>query len=916
MSDVAKLYLQQMKRIIFIVFLSIFALSFSNNATAQLPANMRITAADQISDDMLRAYLEYANKRGFTQEQIEADFTKRGLTSFEEMGKLRARIQVLQPQSANAATVQDTSARTAAIQVTENGVQTILTTGTQDTLLLYGTELFNNSELSFTPSMQLATPLNYKLGPGDQLQIDVSGINDSKQSTTVTSEGVIRLNYVGPIAVSGLTIEEATAKIKSRLTSIYPALRSGGTKLVISLGSIRSIKVVVIGAAVKPGTYTLPSVATVFEALYACGGPNANGSFRNIELVRNGKLIQKMDAYDILVKGDQSSFVRLNDMDVIRIPFTESRITIQGQVKQPGVYEMRPTETLEDLIEYAGGYTDNAYTAMLKLERLTDKEKKIIDISKDIIPSFITKSGDNYTIGALLNRFENRVDIKGAVFRPGSYAFTPGMRITDLMAKAEGFKEEAYAEQALLYRLRDDRTKEILSVDLRNLTENSTNNILLKKDDELVVSDIFELRDDYTVSISGAVRVPGEIGFRENMSLKDLILISGGLQEDVYTGRAIVTRMKADRSFETINIDFENLLSDPQTDFKLLRNDDVFISPQSVLNDKATVSIFGEVHNPGTFTYGDSVTLKSLVLYAGGFTEFAELTNIEIARRRNDVDPMNSNSKLSDIIRISLDTTNLDFGSVDYILQRNDVVSIKRNPFMQSLRTVKVKGEVLYQGSYTLESRITRLSDLVKKAGGALPEANLYGARLTRTRSPNTLYASESIKRINQLVKDTSSAYVSVSDRESDDIVIDLKEAMENPGGRADILVEPNDVLFIPKFESMVIVDGEVLKPVKVSYRNGKGLRYYISSAAGFIKSADKGRTFVIYPNGRASRTKKILGLFRSYPKITPGTQVFVPKDIPKEKDVTASLTRLVAVLTGLATATSLTLGTIALINK
>ncbi len=359
-----------------------FAISFT--ADAQIPPDLSGYKASMITDDQLRSYMEQAGKAGLTEAQIEEEFRRRGLPE-AEVAILRSRIRDL--VSANTKTAEGTVSNEEKkgrndLPATSNPG---LTTNAPPSARVFGAELFSNSAISFEPNLRIPTPANYILGPDDQLIIDVFGINQTQQTQTVSPEGSIKLNYVGLIYVNGLSIEEARNRIVSKLSSVYPAIRSGGTKVQVSLGAIRSIKVTILGSVVKPGTYTLPSLATLFNALYSSGGPDENGSFRTIELIRNSKVVEKVDIYRFLLNGDQSQNVRLEDMDVIRIPIAKTQVQINGEVIRQGIFELLPGETLGELIEnYTGGFLRTAYTAIIKAERITAHTRVFMIVLKSV----------------------------------------------------------------------------------------------------------------------------------------------------------------------------------------------------------------------------------------------------------------------------------------------------------------------------------------------------------------------------------------------------------------------------------------------------------------------------------------------------------------------------------------------------
>ncbi|MBP7395560.1 MAG: SLBB domain-containing protein, partial [Flavobacterium sp.] len=401
----------------------------------------------------------------------------------------------------------------------------------KDTLnaLVFGSELFDNPTLNFEPDLKLATPVNYVLGPGDELQVSVYGIQEFNASIPVSVEGKVSIQYVGQIAVSGLTIEAATQKIRAAIARVYSTVASGQSQVGVSLSRIRTIKVTLIGSK-QPGNYSVSSLATVYNALYLGGGPSKNGSYRNIELIRNNKVYRNIDIYRFLVNGNQSDNVGLKDNDVIRIPAYTKRVTIEGEVKRPGIFELKAGESFSDLLRFASGFTDVAYTASVNVLQKTSKEFKVKDVKSNEFSTYKPLAGDVFKVTKILNRFENRIKIEGAVFRPDTYSYYNGMHIADLVAQADGLKEDAYKNRATIVRLKSDLTTEIVNVDLgKALAGDDLANLPLQKEDIVTVYSILDFKEDYTISIEGEVKKPGTYDYYDKLSLNDVIVQAGGL---------------------------------------------------------------------------------------------------------------------------------------------------------------------------------------------------------------------------------------------------------------------------------------------------------------------------------------------------------------------------------------------------
>ncbi len=793
-----------MKKLVFkLLFFSIF-LFVTNIANAQLPADMSKVKSADITDAQLQDFVQKAAGSGLSESQIIEEFSKRGMPA-NEINQLRGRIGALSTSSASgsvAASAQ-TPNRTSVSQNQQanNGAGTI-----------FGSELFANPSLSFEPDLRIPTPKNYVLGPDDKLMLDVYGVNLSQQTLTVSSEGSVYVKYAGPVQVNGLTIEEASRVINAKLAKFYPSISSGATKVQLALTGIRSIKIIVIGAAKKPGTYSLTSLATLFNALYVSGGPTDNGSFRNIELIRNNKQIIKADLYDFLLNSSQKANVRLMDNDVIKIPYIKTRISLAGEINRAGLFEMQPNETLKDALGFAGGYKSNAYKARITGIRNTDFEREIIDLPKSLIESFVPKDGDAYSIGSLIDKYQNRVTIEGTVFKPGSYALENGLTIANLLQKAEGLKEDAYTGRATIIRTRDDLTKEYITI---SLLDDAGKNYLLQKEDVVSIASIFDIKEKFAVAIYGAVR------------------------------------------------------------------------------------------KPGSYAFEDSLSLKSLLLLAGGFADNATGLGIEISRRKRDVEVNNPKSPIVEIIKID-DNKDLSKFSADIKLKPFDIISIKVDPFYKSQINVFINGEVVSPGAYTLTSRVEKISDLLKRAGGALYTANIEGARLKRKKNKYDVDLSVVRKIAESAAKDSSNVVLDNERKDYFEIAIDLQEIIDNPGSKSDILLQEGDAIMIPEKDNMVTIAGEVFKALSINYTEGKGLKRYITDAGGFTNSANKHKTYVIYPNGKADRIKKSFLFFNKFPIIYAGTKIFVPKEEEKKGTDYAKTGLLVTGLSALITAFAL----------
>jgi protein involved in polysaccharide export with SLBB domain len=783
---------------------------FAVSVSAQIPNDLSQLKASQISDVQLQQYITQAKERGLTIEQAETELLKRGFPE-TELAELKIRINELT----------STEVKTETNNVTQDTRRKLPQTSATNPLLsevpkpsrVFGTELFANTNLTFEPDLRMATPKNYVIGPDDELLLNIYGMNMSQQTLRVSPDGTVNVKYAGVVNVNGLTIEGAASVLKSRLARYYPALNSGQTKLQLALGNIRSIRVILIGAINRPGTYTLPSLANLFNALYVSGGPAENGSFRNIELIRNNKVVQVADLYDFLLKGDLSANVHLEDNDVIRVPFAKNMITLNGQLNRPGIFELKENETLSDAISFAGGFKSKAFKGRITGSRYSDFDKRVVDVSGDSLQMFQPKNGDEYFIDSVVNRYQNRVIVSGAVFKPGTYAVTNGMTLKQLIDKAQGLKEDVYTGRALVVRTRDDLTKEYIAVELKPIAEGKDNGMLLKREDSVHIASIFDLKDTATIVINGAVR------------------------------------------------------------------------------------------KPGTYRFEEGLSLKSMILKAQGFADNATGQGIEISRRKRDVEVNKAGSDIVELITVN-GNKDLSGSSTDVPLKPFDIITVKEDPYYKKQISVKITGEVLMPAVYTLQSREERLSSLIQRAGGLLYTANVSGAKLIRQKK-EVVDTSEVKRLLKSVAKDTVEKDEQLT-KNTAEVAINLGYILQHPGSADDIILEEGDELIVPRINNTVSVNGEVFKPVEVMFERGKNINDYLSDAGGVTQSGKKGRAFVIYPNGSSAQIKKPLGIFRSYPKIEPGSNIFVPERPKKDGIDAAKAGILISALTGLLTAAAL----------
>jgi protein involved in polysaccharide export with SLBB domain len=731
---------------------------------------------------------------------------------------------------------------------------------------IFGYAVFHNNPVGFTPNLNMATPKNYVVGPGDILLLQVYGVAQNRYSLTVSPEGAVNIPDIGLAKVGGFTIEAVKSILLNKLAIRYSGIsgNSPNTFLEVTLSNIRTIKVNMVGEIFRPGSYNLPSYVNVFNALFAAGGPTVKGTFRHVQVYRANKLAAEIDVYDYLLTGKITRNIRLEDDDVILIRPASNRVELSGQVRTPGIYEFKSNETFTDVLRFAGGFSDKAYKEMVNVLRKGVTEMQVFDLSSSQFSSASLNDGDVVNVNEILDRFSNRVQISGAVYRPGPYALVKGMTAQDLIVKSGGLKGDAFLKRAILYRTKKDFTQEVLSLDL-NATSgpNSPANIILDREDVLSIANIHDIQEEFYVQITG------------------------------------------------------------------------------------------EVNNVGVYPFGEKMTVSDLVFKAGGFKYSASGSFIEIVRRVEDA------SKVADIITVSIDKDLKISDSASRIqLLPFDHVFVRTTPGFQTTKTVSVEGEVLYRGMYAIDKKEMRISDLVKRAGGLTSYAYVPGATLVRRTKKYTpptksetennnlnnlkdnlnadglLAQSESNKlvskridsKINQnkatiakeqeilakealkqnLFKDNTSVFSSSNaaafdEKEQELVAIDLSAILKAPGSVEDLVLKEGDVLTIPEKLETVSVKGGVLYPVSIRYDPSISFNEYINRAGGYNNRAIKNKAYVLQANGRIKRVRNYF-LFRTFPKVEPGAEIFVPSTLQEKPPFNYAST--VGTITTLVTST------------
>lgn len=759
--------------------------------------------AQRMSDEQVVEYVKNAQAAGKSQKQMTTELLRRGVTQ-EQVLRIKSRYEATNStaegtenkpnQMRKRAVALDSSYEAAELED-----QKAVIDEKQDSKAhlemsarqIFGHNLFRNTNLSFEPSANLATPISYRLGPGDEVIIDIWGASENTIRQTISPEGDIQVKDLGPVHLNGMTVKEANQYLQREFSKIYSGIGGNepNSQIRLTLGDTRTIQVNIMGEVSVPGTYSLSAFSTVFHALYRAGGVNKIGSLRGIKLVRNGKTIENLDVYEFIMKGKMNDDIRLQEGDVIIVNPYESLVEIVGKVKRPMYYEMKPTETVANLLEYAGGFTGDSYKKAIRLIRKSGREHQVFNVDEMDYSVFRLDDGDLVTVDAVLDRFENKVEISGAVYRSGLYQLDGEVNtVKQLIKKAEGLRGDAFLNRVLLDREHEDLSHEVIAIDLNGLLNGTVADIPLQKDDHLYIPSVNDLKEE------------------------------------------------------------------------------------------ETVSIYGEVLNPGTFLYSDKMTIEDLVVQAGGLREAAATTRVSVTRRIKNPKSTAYSSKLAETFAFDI-KDGLVIGDADFYLQPFDMVQVRRSPAYKVQRTVSVSGEVLFSGSYALLKKNERLSDLIKRAGGITPDAYIKGGRLIRRMNDEERRRERDALRMarNGEGKDSISV-AKLAITETYTVGIDMEKALANPGSDYDVVLREGDVIYIPEFVNTVKISGSVMYPNTVAWEKGAKLKHYINMAGGYGNMAKKKKAYIIYLNGTVARAKR-----GDSQLIQPGCEIVVPSKAEKQ---------------------------------
>ena len=772
-----------------------------------------ITAYGQgMTDAQVKSYIQREMKAGTSQAQIATRLMQRGVTMAQIQ---RIRQQVAQSGAGTGAITGSTDGASTesrlreangAVRVDANGQPIVTTqvtptgatpaisnldeaTGSRPQVYIpdtvdnkingkrvFGRDIFNKKNLTFEPAMNVGTPASYVVGPGDKVNLDIFGASQKSQSLEVSPDGAIVVEGYGPIHIGGMTVSQANAKIKEELGQRYKT-----SSIRMTVGQTRTVQVNVMGEVAAPGSYPLSAFSTVFNALYMAGGVNGLGTLRNIKLYRGGRLLTTVDVYDYILNGRLTGNVRLQDNDVIVVGPYDCIVDVAGLVKRPMAYEMKPNESVATLLKYAGGFANKAYTSAVRLHRTSGERYSAYNVKEFDFSQFRLADGDSLIVDSIQGRYENTVEIQGGVFHPGMY-------------------------------------------DLSSCN-----------------------------------------------TVRSLIEAAGGLSEDAFTAHAVLHRMKEDRTRRVISVDVDGIMAGTVADLPLENEDELYIPFRKEMLSQRTLTIFGEVQFPGTYEYADDMTIEDFILQAGGPTDAASTARVDVSRRITDPGATTSDKTIAQTFTFSIKEGFVVDGDKSFTLHPYDEVFVRKSPGYQPQRNIRVEGEVMFEGTYSLPTKNLRLSDAIKAAGGVTAEAYVRGARVERLLNEDERFRVASLMKMAQQQAGSGLDPSKISGTDSVYYVgINLDKALENPGSDYDIILREGDRLVVPEYTGTVKINGNVMYPNTVAYSEGKDYKWYVNQAGGFGNRARKSRTYILYQNGTVTRAK-------GSSKIEPGCEIIVP---------------------------------------
>lgn len=763
-----------------------------------------ISSYAQMSDEAVVKYALEGKQSGKSDQQIGKELLARGV-SVDQLSRLRnsysssgstgsvsgsavsdvsvgSRLRTVSTESRDGAG--PASRISDALQYPDSSKLESTPVRTSPRVRIFGHDVFTGQSLTFEPNSNLATPENYKLGPGDEVIIDIWGENEDHIRGTISPEGNIMVDQLGPVYLNGLTISAANDRLRGLFSRKYAGVsgEAPSSDIRVTLGQLRTIQVNILGEVATPGTYRLSSFATVFHALYKAGGITDIGTLRNIRVLRGGREIASVDVYKYLFDGDSKDDIRLEEGDIVLVPPYDLLVEVTGRIKRPMRYELEAGESLTQLLSYAGGFTGDAYGREVRVVRTAGREHELFNVDSVGYGTFALMDGDSVAVGRTLDRYANRVEVQGAVYRPGMYELCEGRgTVRELVGSAEGPREDAFLGRAQLLREKEDLTPEVVAVDL------------------------------------------------------------------------------------------EGVLSGRLADIALRRNDILIVSSVHDLEDRGGFTIGGEVARPGVYPYAEHTTLEDLIMQAGGLLDGASTVRVEVARRLKDAKSTTPSNDVGKVYTFSLKEGLVVDGDAGFELAPFDVVEVRRSPGYQSQQRVRLEGEVVFSGGYTLIKKNERLSDLIKRAGGITDDAYVRGGRLIRRLNEEERAVRDAALRAARQNRGADS--VSLEKLQTDDyytVGIELDKALSNPGSDYDMVLREGDRLIVPEYVSTVKINGDVMYPNTTVYMKDKRVKYYIAQAGGYGARAKRSKAYIVYLNGRVARVK-------GNAKVEPGCEIIVP---------------------------------------
>ena len=782
-------------------------------------------AQAQMSDTQVMQQIQREMKTGASQSQIATRLMQKGVT-MQQLQRVRSQYEnlnggkstrssgansdvlvedsrlrdingaMLVDSAGNALFAQQVKATSATEIAREKIKKAQLDDNTYEGKAVFGRDIFNKKALSFEPNMNIATPSNYVIGPGDKVFIDIYGASQKSEQLQVTPDGTIMVTGYGPIHIGGLTVAAANDHLKATLGTRYKS-----SEVRLTVGQTRTITVNVMGEVAAPGTYVLSAFASVFHALYMAGGVNGIGTLRNIKVFRGGRQVTSVDLYDYILNGKLTGNVRLADNDVIMVGPFDCIVDIAGFVKRPMAYEMKKNESVATLLKYAGGFVPGAYKKAVRLNRVAGDRYSAYNVPEFEMAGFKLADGDSVTVDSILARYENTVTVTGAVFHPGQY----------------------------------------------------------------------------------------DLG--SNPTVRALVQSAGGVTEDAFQGRAVLHRMKPDRTWRVLSVDLEGVLNGTVADMTLENEDVLTISVRQDKSNERTITILGEVLLPGTYEYAENETIEDFIIQAGGLTDAASTARVDVSRRIIDPKATTYRKEIAQTFSFTLKNGLLVDADRSFTLMPYDEVMVRRSPGYMPQRNIMVEGEVLFGGSYTLDKKNLRLSDAIKMAGGVTDQAYIRGARIERPLNEDEKFRLEHLLKMAQ-VQGGSGLDASKMGQDTVYYVgIELDKALANPGSDYDVVLREGDRLVVPEYSGTVKINGNVMHPNTVAYMDGKSYKWYINKAGGYGNGAKKSKAYILYQSGLVSKVSK--------GKIEPGCEIIVPN---KTRSVNENIAMIASLGTSLAT--------------